>query len=70
MPRMNLTEEEQRLITEYRRKTEVDRTHNAALDIAFELAKDVIEKHIKHPALAPEMVKELETMIEARRRHV
>lgn len=48
MPRMELSEAEANLVREYRRKTEIDRTHNAALDLAAEIADREISKMIPH----------------------
>lgn len=42
MPRMELSEEEVKLIKEVRRKTEIDRTHNAALDLAIDILPDAL----------------------------
>lgn len=46
MPRMQLTDEEAALIHEHRRKTEIDRTHNAALDLASAELVELLNEEI------------------------
>lgn len=71
MPRVNLTEEEAQLIAEHRRKTEVDRTHNAALDLACDVIREKIEAAPFHADLEKaEFINEVEAAILVNRRAI
>ena len=80
MPRMELSESEVTLVKEHRRKTEIDRTHNAALDAMAEAAKNVVAtimesydnstKPYTLSMISAEIVQEIEAGRQDKTRHV
>lgn len=73
MPRMQLTDTEAALVQEYRRKTEIDRTHNAALELAGTLLLDLIDDEqpaLDNPAVRAELSNKLLSCLAMHKRDV